>query len=156
MKNLFLLSGIIFILLFAISGAEGANWTLSTDVGSARITGIGAGDSTHVRAAGNGGEIYLYDGSSWSFETDLGQEFRGAFALDSTHFWAVGNNAGSKAWVCFYNGSSWSETTFNTFYAYDVYAADATHVWTVCDSGNIYFSSDGVNWALQTNTGGTY
>ena len=136
--------------------AKGANWTLSSDVGSARIMGIGAADSTHVRAVGNSGEIFLYDGSSWSFETDLGGEHRGTFALDSTHFWAVGNLSPNGARTCFYNGSSWSENTFNTLFAYDVYAADATHVWTVCDSGNIYFSSNGVNWALQTDTGGTY
>ena len=67
----------------------------------------------------------------------------------------MGNNDANKAWACFYNGSSWSETTFNTTFAYDVYAADTAHVWTVCSSGNIYFSSDGVNWSLQTDVGGT-
>ena len=34
--------------------------------------GIGAADSSHVRAAGSTGQIYLYDGSSWSLETELG------------------------------------------------------------------------------------
>jgi len=144
------------------------DWTLSTEIPGEYLCSVAAGDQNNVWLPSgaddlpNGGNIFHYDGASWSIQTTAFSvetgAFRGCDAYDSTNIWAVGNSIQSTHGRIYYNGGGdWQLQTHlatGSTYLYDAYGASSTHAWATGNSGNIYRTTDGgTNWSLHSKIG---
>ena len=141
---------LLYSLAFLSAGAAAAReWTVVTDVGNSAVSAIASLDRSHTWAAPGGnaqGTILFADGESWAVQTSTYAvqtgEHRGAYALDSSHVWVVGNTVSpADGQIFLYNGSSWSLQTRisgGTIYIYDAFALAPGTVWAGGNLGRIY------------------
>ncbi|HOO77705.1 MAG TPA: hypothetical protein PLI51_10345, partial [bacterium] len=147
------------------------DWTLSTQIAADVISVISAGGDDDVWVpstysySSSVGNIYHFDGASWSLSTsaftaETGQ-FRGVFALDADHAWVCGETRSPSAQgrVYGWDGGDWNlqTQTFGVSYIYDAYAADSANIWACGSTGIILRSTDGGStWTRETNLGSYY
>jgi hypothetical protein len=117
---------------------SGHEWSLETCIGS-----VWALSRVNAFAAGEGGRIYHYDGSSWNLmTTGTTSYFLDIWGSSETDLFAVGQ-AGT---IVHYDGSSWALMPTETSNDLDaVWGSSGTDVYTVGDSGTI-LHYDGVQW----------
>ena len=143
-------------------------WTIIQRSGS-RLTDVATTDGGHTWITSGDGQIYFWDGVTFSQQFDT----TGLYGMprDSDSFSAVAATDGDHAWAVgtFLANSTDYETTQGVVYTFDgeswrllvalgpetqlgaVAAADPTHVWVASKAGEIFFYN-GSAWALQTNT----
>jgi len=117
--------------------------TTTTIPGAGDLKGISGVSDTDVTAVGQNGEIYHYDGSTWTAQTSpTTEDLEDVFILNSSYGWAVGKNGTVIAW----DGSSWSSMTSPTGEDLKgVWAYSATEVYVVGKKGSFYLW-DGSIW----------
>ena len=136
---------------------------------SSRLTDVTTTDGGHTWITSGDGQIYFWDGVTFSKQFDT----TGLYGMpgDSDSLSAVAATDGDHAWAVgtFLANSTDYQTTQGVVYTFDgkswrllvalgpqtqlgaVAAADPTHVWAASKSGEIFFYN-GSTWALQTNT----
>lgn len=143
------------------------NWKVHYKTGSPLYT-ICALDSSHVWAAGSEGQIFFFNGKSWSrqyqapeikekYHPTVRPTIYNVSAADENHAWAVGNiDYYNRGYIFFFNGNAWIEQyKCEDFILNNVFALDPSHVWAVGygetgDRGQIriYFYN-GSSWKKQ-------
>jgi len=144
------------------------DWTLSTDINQSKWTrSVAAGNSSNVwvpsSASGLGeGDIFYFDGSSWSVQTTVFSvqtgTFRGCYAYGPSYVWAVGNSqTPTKGRIYAKRSGAWELQTqleVGSTYLYDAFATSSLDAWAVGNAGYIYNTADGGNtWAVQSQAG---
>lgn len=113
------------------------------------LTGVSFVDATHGWAVAASGEVYFWNGSSWTLQDTLAATLfaYGIFAFDANNVWVCGLE---KVW--YFNGVIWDAGTSVKvgIQWYDLWGNAANSVWVVGESGEIYFWN-GVVWAAQVS-----
>lgn len=95
-----------------ISGSNGTTFRATTGSFSSFSNGLGftgdwrcirGSDSTSVRMVGSGGEVAVFDGTSWSLQTSFtSNNLWGLWTFGASDAWAVGDEG-----IWFWDGTSW-------------------------------------------------
>lgn len=167
---------IVLLLAIAVGPAMGASayyWTTIRDGANGNLNALTATDADHVWGVASGTNTVIFNTSNaaaavptWTEATVTGVYLSGIFALDNTHVWVSGGNAGgtgdnTSAIYCWNSGGgTWDRQNNNgTAYQFNGAAAlSATQAW-VCGNdagtpnlGRILWSNGG---AYNSGTGGT-
>jgi hypothetical protein len=120
-----------------------------------RVTGVPTGADLYavwgssgadIWAAGDGGTLLRWDGSTWSpVVSGTAADLRGVWAAPTGEAWAVGPADTVIRWT----GTSWSDDpTGIESVPYDVWGTDADHVWVVGGPGSILYRTAGT-WTAE-------
>ena len=119
---------------------DGLTWT-NESPGSYWINlhGMTSSTKTHVIAVGDSGYIYntINSGAIWTRETNSNHHKLNSVRLDSSHAWAVGNNA-TLLLASNYGLLGWSTVTTGDNYNYNGVAFDTNDVFVAGDSGHVF------------------
>lgn len=124
--------------------------------------GISAADGNNAWAVGfsrsSDGEIYYFDGHSWSIQYQTEDWLEGVSAADHDNVWAVGvnnvNNTCDGGVIYFFDGLRWLKQyeTDDPYGIGKVFALSKSAVWAVGSSGKMYYFN-GNTWE-EKPTGG--
>ncbi|ADR37424.1 hypothetical protein Ocepr_1973 [Oceanithermus profundus DSM 14977] len=134
----------------AATSTDGASWSLTEDISSNPLLGIGYGGGTFV-AVGRACEIVTYDGTGWTTRANPDAYCSANLndvAYSGTRFVAVGDS-GTVLWSN--DGASWSSATSGV--SGDLYAityGNGTFV-AVGAGGTVLTSTDGLSWSAQAS-----
>jgi photosystem II stability/assembly factor-like uncharacterized protein len=136
---------------------NGGAWTsIGPTVSKAQpLYGVWAADASHLWAVGGGGQIYFYNGSTWTTQTSgTNQQLNAVGGTDASHVWAAGKHQGTNVTLLSFSGSSWSSVGITNPKAQDLNDLSALsnsgvpNVYAVGASGFVYFW-DGSSWTQQ-------
>ncbi|HWP38354.1 MAG TPA: hypothetical protein VNL18_12455, partial [Gemmatimonadales bacterium] len=121
-------------------------WDSVASPASAWLWTIWGTRSNNVWAAGSGGTIYRYNGTSWSLETTVAtSQIRAIWGASESDVWAVGGSGG----IFHYNGSTWAADpasgVVTTVTLFGVWGSAPNDVWAVGASG-VVLHYDGTSW----------
>jgi hypothetical protein len=126
---------------------NGSNWE---DQYNEFMIELSACDAMHCWGVA-GQDIHFFDGSAWIRQYKDEAHSRDIFALDPSHVWSVGSEAGddyqSYGVINFYDGQSWSRQAEVRRSLNGVFALDTNHVWAW--SGDYIYFYDGNTWSEQ-------
>lgn len=153
-----LLKLLFFLLLFHASFSHAAITCTTTSIpGADEFKAISGNSNTNVIALGKNGDIYQYNGSSWTQMTSpTGKDLDDIHMLPDGTAYAVGKKNGGNGTVIYYNGSTWSDIgtagipnkdlkgvfAYSAFEAYAVGKKDTLVIW------------DGTTWTDVSNAAG--
>ena len=144
----FLLMAVI-ILLYPVNTLAVQTCTTTTIPGANDFKGISGVSDTNVITAGKNGDIYQWNGTSWSQMTSpTGEDLDDIFMLADGTAYAVGKKNGGQGTVIHYNGSTWSSVTSGAIADEDlkgVWAYSASEVWVVGKKGALAMYN-GTSW----------
>jgi photosystem II stability/assembly factor-like uncharacterized protein len=103
--------------------------------GDESIRSVLALNESNVWAAGNGGSMIFYDGTSWAEqESGTAETLEGMTALDENHVWAVGH----QGTILFSDGTSWTpQESGIADMLFGVTALDVNNVWAAGEKETI-------------------
>ncbi len=174
MKKLRLSLVIFAVFILPLTPASAQDWVLSTEVGAnVQVKAIAAADDENVWAGAGGyftyhnGEIYFFDGSSWSLQTVIypgnsGRHQGGyAFSADKAYMVGYDEQSPKRGRVYSYYAGQWRSmteiTTGSNVYLYDVYAPNYNVAWVTGNSGKIFRAAGGgLFWYEDTDTGSQF
>jgi photosystem II stability/assembly factor-like uncharacterized protein len=119
---------------------DGLNWTNeSPNTYWINLHGMTSSMKTHVIVVGDSGYIYntTNSGGTWTRETNANHHKLNAVKLDSSHAWAVGNNA-TLLIAANYGILGWTTVTTGDDYNYNGVAFDTNDVFIAGDSGYVF------------------
>ena len=121
-------------------------------VGSRDFYGISGSTDANVIGVGERGEIWRYDGSSWTqMASPVNRDLYDVEVVDASIAFTVGDQGQALRLV----GGSWvNDTGFTNRDLFGVWADAANSAWAVGDRGEIWFY-DGSTWVDQKPAAGT-
>ena len=132
--------------VLAVSGPAAADpppeWSEMDSGTGAGLWGIWGASPTDILAAGGGGTIVHYNGSSWGGMTSgTTDPLFGVWGTSSSDVYAVGFNG-----ILHYNGSGWSQVYENEYHLFwDVWGSSSTDVYAA-DGGDLLLNYNGSAW----------
>jgi MSHA biogenesis protein MshQ len=141
----FLISFLIFLLYLQPSTSFAVTICTTTATGGAEdINGISGSSDSNIITAGKKGEIYQYDGSSWTaLSSGTTKDLADIFVLSDTVAYAVGT--GGTVTVTTDGGATWSATTPGSKDLKGVWAASTSEVYAVGKKDNLLYYN-GTTW----------
>ncbi|MBF0118547.1 MAG: hypothetical protein HQK79_06900 [Desulfobacterales bacterium] len=146
LSNFLIVLLIVFAFSFNLFAAE-IDWQAQNSSGN-NIKSIWGASSTKVFAAGEGGVILSYNGTSWAAMTSgTTENLYGIWGVAANSIFAVGDNGT----ILYYNGTSWSAmtsgTTNNLYGIWGTYAKDVFAV----GAGGVILHYNGTSWSTMTS-----
>ncbi len=140
-----------FVLVIATPPVSAqTTWSLDTDVGSTNLYGVSVLDASHAWAvggvgAGGPGNIYRYDGATWSFETTIDTRHSAVWAVSPNDVWVASHNGA----VYHYDGTWKQDTDLGIAFNSSIRGDSMGSTINVGTSNGTVYQKAG-NWAVQT------
>ena len=135
-------------------GGSGSTCTTTTTSSGEDLKGISGSSKTDVLGVGKNGEVWSYNGTSWSAVTvtgNPGEDLKDVYAIDSSNSVAVGKNGT----VLVETTGSWNTLTAPTGEDLKgVWAYSTSEIYVFGKKGSVY-SWNGSSWTNQKTSAGT-
>ena len=135
------------------SSDGGDTWGAQVLPTAAAVYSISVIDSAGAWAVGwnaaeSRGEVFSYDGSSWTLHSTAGGlSINGVAATAADRVWVVAANGG----IFFWDGGSWAGQGTADEPLNRVKALDSSNLWAVGNNGRIVYTTDGSTWYYQAS-----
>lgn len=146
--------GLLVLVLFTANEAfaQSAPVCTTTTAGTEEFFGISGSTDNNVIGVGDNGNIYRYNGSSWSaMNSGTGNDLNDVEVVNAATAFAVGDDGTALQLV----GGAWMDRSgFTTRDLFGVWAASATEAYAVGDQGGIWLYN-GLSWSDLSGAAGT-
>jgi len=153
-KKIVIINFYLLLLFYSISNSFAAQTCTTTQLTGTNndFEGISGSSDSNVITVGDKGEIFIYNGTSWSImSSPTNQDLKDVYVLNSSFSVAVGK----KGTILFNNSGTWSSSSSGTNEDFKaVWAFAANNIYTVGKKGELRYYN-GAGWVDLSGVAGT-